>query len=116
MKRQEPQRWNEPELQERAVGMEVSRVPARREPGFSLQGPVVWEASLHCERCCGLMYRIQLRDWGGSRGPDGCDALQCIACGDIIDSVIEKNRRGSEQSPMAPRKTREGRPRIALAL
>lgn len=76
----------------------------------------VWAMVIRCGRCCGLLCRIQLRDWGGSRGQDGCDALQCIACGDIIDPVIVKNRRRSSRPSTAHPKTREGRPRVAIVL
>lgn len=116
MRSQSPQNWNREALRGRTMGVEMPHIPARMESGLSVQGHVVWEASFHCGRCHGLMYRIQLRDWGGSRGQDGCDALQCIVCGDVIDPVIVKNRRDSEQSPMVRRKTRDGRPRVALAL
>lgn len=115
MRSQEPPRRNEEQPCERATGSEVSRVRERIESGLGLRRHVVWEASFHCGRCRGLMYRIELRDWGGSRGQDGCDALQCIACGDIIDPVIVKNRRCSGQSPMVRRKNREGRRRVAMA-
>ena len=108
MKFQELQRLNEQELQGRTGGAEVLRVSEQMESELPLQCLVTWPASIHCGRCHGLMYRIQLRDWGGSRGQDGCDALQCIACGDIIDPIIVKHRRGSEQSPIVRRKTRDG--------
>lgn len=89
---------------------------AQENPGPGSGGRAVRSASVRCGRCCGLLYRIQLRDWGGSRGQDGCDALQCIACGDIIDPLIVINRRRSSRAAMVHRKTREGRPRVALAL
>jgi len=89
---------------------------ARENSGLGSGGRDVWNPSVRCGRCCGLLCRIQLRDWGGSRGQDGCDALQCIACGDIIDPVIVINRRRSSRAAMGCRKTREGRPRVALAL
>jgi hypothetical protein len=116
MRSQEPQVWREEKPHEEALGSELSRVGERIKSGLGLRHHVVWEASFHCGRCRGLMYRIELRDWGGSKGQDGCDALQCIACGDIIDPVIVKNRRCSEQSPRVRRKTRECRRRVATAL
>lgn len=88
----------------------------RAGTGLGVQGRGVWPAAEHCGRCRGLMYRIQLRDWGGGRGQDGCDALQCMVCGDIIDQVIARNRRCSGQATVVRRKTREGRPRIAMTL
>jgi len=94
----------------------VSGIRERVEPGLGVRRQVVWSASVHCGRCRGLMYRIQLRDWGGGLGQDSCDALQCIACGDIIGQVIATNRRYSRQPHAVRRKTREGRRRIAMAL
>lgn len=62
------------------------------------------------------MYPIQLRDWGGGRGADSYDALQCIACGDIVDPVIAKNRRCCRQPRAQGRKIREERPRGVMTL
>jgi hypothetical protein len=109
MSSRELQRWNEEKPCEEALGSEGSRIGDQIEPGLGLRHPTAWESSSHCDRCRGLMYRIELRDWGGSKGQDGCAALQCMACGDIIDPVIVKNRRCSGQPPMVRRKTREGR-------
>jgi hypothetical protein len=47
----------------------------------------------HCERCQGLLYWTELREWDGSRGQDRHGALRCIICGNIIDPVIVGNRR-----------------------
>lgn len=116
MRSQELRCWNRKKPQGRKKGSAVPRGAQRMESRLPLRCLVTCTASIHCGRCHGLMYRIQLRDWGGSRGQDGCDALQCITCGDIIDPVIVKNRRGSKPSPMVRRKTHEGRPRIAMAL
>lgn len=49
-------------------------------------------AACRCERCSGLLYWTELREWDGSRGQDSHGALQCILCGNIIDPVIVKNR------------------------
>jgi hypothetical protein len=92
----------------------VSGVREGIESGLGARRQVVWPVSVHCGRCRGLMYRIQLRDWGGTRAQDSCDALQCIACGDIIDQVIARNRRCIGQPHAGRRKTREGRPRVAM--
>lgn len=97
------------------MGSEVPRVAQRMESGLQWRCLVTWTASIHCGRCRGLMYRILLRDWGGSRGQDGCEALQCIACGDIIDPVIMRNRRRVRQPPMVGRKA-EGLLRVTRAL
>lgn len=94
---------------------EVSGIRERVGSGLGVRRQVFRPVSVHCGRCRGLMYRIQLRDWGGGRGQGSCDALQCIACGDIVDQVIARNRRCSEQSRAVRRKTREGRRRVAMA-
>lgn len=94
----------------------VSGIRERIGSGFGVRRQVVWPVSVHCGRCRGLMYRIQLRDWGGGRGQDGCDALQCVVCGDIIDQVIARNRQCSGQATAVRQKTREGRPRFAMTL
>jgi hypothetical protein len=52
-------------------------------------------AAQHCERCSGLLYWTELREWDGSRGQGDHGALQCIICGNIIDPVIVKNRQRS---------------------
>jgi hypothetical protein len=49
-------------------------------------------AASRCERCSGLLYWTELREWDGSRGQDSHGALQCILCGNVIDPVIVKNR------------------------
>ncbi len=63
----------------------------------------------HCERCRGLLYWTELREWDGSRGQDGCGALQCIGCGNIIDPVIVKNRRRVEAAAGVSGPVREPR-------
>ena len=113
MKAQKRQCWNRKKPQGRTKGSKVTRGAQRMESRLQFRCLLTRTASIHCERCHGLMYRILLRDWGGSRGQDGCDALQCIACGNIIDPVIMRNRRRVSQLPMVRRRTpREGRPRV----
>lgn len=116
MRFRSPQHVLKEKPQRRTMRREVSRIRERVESGFGVRRQVVWPASVHCGRCRGLMYRIQLRDWGGGRGQGSCDALQCIVCGDIIDPVIARNRRCSGQPHVVRRKTPEGRRRIARAL
>ena len=100
----------------RIIRRGLSGTRERVGSGRGVRRQVVRPVSVHCGRCRGLMYRIQLRDWGGGPGQDSCDALQCIACGDIVDQVIARNRRCSGQSRVVRRKTREGRRRIPMAL
>lgn len=116
MRSQDPQRWNEEKPCDRLMESERPLAQKRVESGLGVRRQVAWPAAVHCGRCRGLMYRIQLRDWGGSLGQNSCDALQCIACGDIIDPVIARNRRCSGQLHVVRRKTRVGRPRVAMAL
>lgn len=94
----------------------MSGIRDRVGSGLGAQRQAVWPGSVHCGRCRGLMYRIQLRDWGGGRGQYGCDALQCIACGDIIDPVIARNRRCFGQSRVVRRKTREVPRRVGMVV
>lgn len=115
MKAQERQCWNREKSQGRTKKSEVLYVAQRMESRLQSRCLVTWTASSHCGRCRGLMCRIELRDWGGSRGQDGSDALQCILCGDIIDPVIMRNRRRVMQPPRVGRKA-EGRFRVTMAL
>jgi hypothetical protein len=114
MRSQDPRRWNEEKPCDRSMESDRPHAHERVESGLGARRQVVWPVSVHCGRCRGLMYRIQLRDWGGTRAQDSCDALQCIACGDIIDQVIARNRRCIGQPHAGRRKTREGRPRVAM--
>jgi hypothetical protein len=46
---------------------------------------------MNCLRCHGLMVTIRLEDAGGSSlAFSGC---QCLICGEVIDSVINANRK-----------------------
>lgn len=65
MRFQELRSWNRKKSQERKKGSAVQRRVQWTEPGLPLRCLVPWNASIHCGRCHGLMYRIQLRDWGG---------------------------------------------------
>jgi hypothetical protein len=115
MRSQAPQQVLPEKPHGRLMRRRLSGIRERVGSGLGVRPQVAWPVSVHCGRCRGLMYRIQLRDWGGGRGQDGCDALQCIACGDIIDQVIARNRRCSGQPHVVRRKTHEGRPRVSMA-
>lgn len=115
MKLQSPPPVRPEQPQGRTLQREVVRIRESVEVGPGMQHRVMWPTAVHCERCGGLLHRIQLQDWGGGRGQGSGDALQCIACGDIIDPVIVRNRRGSGQLHGVRRKTREGQPRVAIA-
>lgn len=68
MRRQELWSWNRKNSQGLNKGSAVQRRVQRMEPRHPLRGLIPWTASIHCGRCCGLMYRFQLRDLRGSRG------------------------------------------------
>jgi hypothetical protein len=53
------------------------------------------DPSMQCRRCNGLMRAAELRDWESAEGQDRSQALSCIACGEIVDAVIIRNRLGS---------------------
>lgn len=67
-------------------------------PVFSPCAQLGGVAASHCERCSGLLYWTELREWDGSRGQDCHGALQCILCGNVIDPVIVKNRERARNS------------------
>jgi hypothetical protein len=47
---------------------------------------------MNCRRCQGLMVTIRLEDAGSSTL---CfSGWQCLLCGEVIDSVIDANRKG----------------------
>jgi hypothetical protein len=45
---------------------------------------------MNCLRCHGLMVALRLEDAGGSSLR--FSGLQCLLCGEVIDSVIKANR------------------------
>jgi hypothetical protein len=44
---------------------------------------------MKCQRCNGLMYRMELRD---NNGFGRLRAFMCVLCGEIVDPVIAVNR------------------------
>ncbi len=44
---------------------------------------------MNCQRCNGLMYRMELRD---TKGFNRVTAFVCILCGEITDPLIAVNR------------------------
>jgi hypothetical protein len=49
---------------------------------------------MNCLRCNGLMCRVNLLDHLHESGKLWAVALQCLNCGEIVDSLILKNRKG----------------------
>lgn len=47
---------------------------------------------MNCTRCTGLMTRDDYFDLVGEAGQGWVVAWRCLICGDVIDSVILKNR------------------------
>jgi len=47
---------------------------------------------MSCDRCHGFMCPVDLLDWVSGRGHDSFRAWRCVACGEIIDLVIVRNR------------------------
>jgi hypothetical protein len=45
-----------------------------------------------CPRCHGFMSPVDLPLWAGNSGPENGQAWRCVACGEIIDQVIVRNR------------------------
>ena len=61
---------------------------------------------MDCSRCGGLMRTIKMKDAVSGESVFGC---QCLLCGEVIDSIIEANRKGHRESmpnrarlPMGP--------------
>jgi len=54
--------------------------------------PTVDAECMTCPRCHGLMCAVDLHDWESGTGQDHCRAYRCIACGEIVDPQIIKNR------------------------
>ncbi len=66
---------------------------------------------MHCPRCAGLMFLTWFYDLRDDTGTIAFDAWRCIACGEVLDSMIEKNR---TRPPMVARRWKP-RPRRAPA-
>jgi RNase P subunit RPR2 len=55
-----------------------------------------------CVRCGGLLVSHICMDVRNSGSELDIAALRCVQCGDIVDSVILRNRRIAHESPTAP--------------
>lgn len=56
---------------------------------------------MKCSRCFGMMVRDHLLDIKETVGPMWIAGWRCVACGNIIDPVIEKHR--AERAALAPK-------------
>lgn len=61
-----------------------------------------------CERCGGLMYGVSLLDIKSSQ-ERRIEAMECILCGNIVDSTILRNRRRALVGTV-PAASERGRP------
>jgi hypothetical protein len=48
---------------------------------------------LNCDRCGGLLVPDFCTDLHNVTGEFDCSTLRCVQCGDVIDPVIQQNRR-----------------------
>jgi hypothetical protein len=81
-------------------GSETRQAEARECRQFSIDLP----ARGRCHRCGGLMvseFSIALLN---SAGESGLAVKRCVQCGEVVDAVIQRNRR-LQQEPMTVRKT-----------
>lgn len=58
---------------------------------------------MHCTRCDGLMVTDHLIDMQESFGPMWMKGWRCVACGNVVDTLIQKNRmvQRSRRHPVA---------------
>lgn len=56
---------------------------------------------MKCSRCHGLMVRDHLLDIKETMGPMWIHGWRCVACGNIVDPLIEKHR--AERAAVAPK-------------
>jgi hypothetical protein len=65
---------------------------------------------MHCPRCNGLMYRMELRD---TQIQSRASGMVCLLCGEIVDPVIAGNRiralQGILQTSVSRTRRRRGR-------
>ena len=54
-----------------------------------------------CHRCQNLMFPVDLRDEAGALAQEPQTAWRCFACGNIVDPLIQLNRRRSHESESA---------------
>ena len=55
---------------------------------------------MKCTRCQGLMVSDHLLDIKETMGPMWAKSWRCVACGNIVDPLIEKHR--AERAKVAP--------------
>ena len=60
---------------------------------------------MNCSRCHGLMVGDDLIDIRESYVPMWIRCLRCIACGNIVDTTINRNRTGGQDGEVARRES-----------
>jgi hypothetical protein len=63
-----------------------------------------------CTRCGGLMVSTPCLDLSDDTGQFDFDAWRCIQCGDLVDSVILRNRQGQRPASAPPLSSRHQQP------
>jgi hypothetical protein len=61
--------------------------------------------SIRCSRCKGLMVPVRLEETAGATSGSVLTGMRCLQCGEVLDPVIEANRKSKAQ-PTAARKPR----------
>lgn len=56
---------------------------------------------MRCSRCQGCMIEDYLLDMEDSSGPMWLQAWRCMNCGNVFDSVLERNRLTHEAKPVS---------------
>ncbi len=56
---------------------------------------------MSCSRCNGCMIEDYLLDMEDSSGPMWLQALRCMNCGNVFDSVLEHNRYTHGSKPLS---------------
>ena len=76
-------------------------VMAERARGSQSHNQAVSSAASHestCNRCGGLMVSDFCVDLLNSTGELECAAKRCVQCGEVVDPVIQRNRRLRQES------------------
>jgi hypothetical protein len=111
-KQKEQERFRPPKAKGRRTTRQT--VPMRRAVHFRMKPDVLccrrWR-KLCCERCENLMVPVPLLQEGGRVTND--PAWRCVACGNVIDALIARHRRGTQLPARHPDTVR---PRVPMAV
>jgi len=72
----------------------TTRGTVKETPGLDQQSefPTLIPSSM-CVRCGGLMVGEFCIDLLNSNGELDCPVARCVQCGDVVDAIIQRNRR-----------------------